>query len=69
MDGKKGYTKGIVTKDEYTSTLHSYQNVQDETKSGMRDLVVHLTALAKDNPGSNSIELHFQGCGDVDIKY
>ena len=34
---KKGYTVGIVTKDEYANTLRAYQNSQDEVKSEARD--------------------------------
>ena len=34
---KKGYMDGIVTKDEYASTLRAYQQRVDETKSDDRD--------------------------------
>ena len=34
---KEGYMSGDVTKDEYASTLRSYQKSQDEAKSDMRD--------------------------------
>ena len=34
---KKGFTNGIVTKDEYANTLRAYQSRQDETKSDARD--------------------------------
>ena len=34
---KKGFTKGLVTKDEYASTLRAYHERQKETKSDERD--------------------------------
>ena len=34
---KKGYTEGLVTKDEYANTLRAYQKSQDEMKSDARD--------------------------------
>ena len=34
---KKGFVRGIVTKDEYANTLRAYQSRHDETKSVMRD--------------------------------
>lgn len=34
---RKGYARGVVTKDEYADTLREYQKRQDETKSEMRD--------------------------------
>jgi len=35
----KGYKKGLVSKDEYASTLRAYQKRQDEMKSASRDKV------------------------------
>ena len=38
LDGvKKGYKRGIITKDEYANTLRAYQFRQDEMKSDDRD--------------------------------
>ena len=37
---KKGFTKGLLTKDEYANTLRSYQKIQDEMKSDDRDKAV-----------------------------
>ena len=38
LDGvKKGFLKGLVTKDEYASTLRAYQKIQDEMKSNARE--------------------------------
>jgi len=34
---KKGFLKGLVTKDEYANTLREYQKIQDEMKSDARD--------------------------------
>ena len=34
---KKGFLKGLVTKDEYASTLRAYQKIQDEMKSDARE--------------------------------
>ena len=34
---KGGFMKGIITKDEYTNTLHAYQQRHDEMKSDDRD--------------------------------
>jgi hypothetical protein len=34
---KEGFQNGLVIKDEYASTLHAHQKIQDEMKSDMRD--------------------------------
>jgi len=34
---KKGFLAGLVTKDEYASTLRAYQKIQDEMKSDARE--------------------------------
>jgi len=34
---KLGYMDGLITKDEYTSTLRAYQKIQDEMKSDARE--------------------------------
>jgi len=34
---KQGFTKGIVTKDDYASTLRTYHDIQKEMKSDARD--------------------------------
>ena len=34
---KKGFTKGVITKDEYANTLRAYQKRQNEMKSDERD--------------------------------
>ena len=39
---KKGFMAGIVTKDDYASTLRAYQTRQDETKSDARDRAIEL---------------------------
>ena len=36
---KKGYTKGIVSKDEYANTLRKYHKQQESMKSETRDKV------------------------------
>ena len=40
---KKGYKRGIVTKDEYANTLRAYQFQQDEMKSDDRDKAKELS--------------------------
>ena len=37
---KKGFTKGLLTKDEYANTLRANQKIQDEMKSDDRDRAV-----------------------------
>ena len=34
---KKGFLKGLVTKDEYANALREYQKIQDEMKSDARE--------------------------------
>ena len=51
---KKGYLKGIITKDEYANTLRAYQQRHDEMKSDSRDkkraAELHDEALFKEHP-------------------
>ena len=35
---KQGYEEGLVSKDEYTATLHAYQTAVDATKSQKREV-------------------------------
>ena len=42
---KQGFTKGLVTKDEYANTLRTYQKRQNEMKSDERDKAVLLRQM------------------------
>ena len=37
---KRGFVNGLVTKDEYASTLRTYQKITDEMKSDTREAVL-----------------------------
>jgi len=42
---KKGFMKGLVTKDEYANTLRTYYDRQKEMKNDMRDKAAKLSAM------------------------